>query len=44
MAKKILMVRGVAGGASAGSRSRRLDEKAEIITFERGPLLLSKND
>lgn len=33
---KILIVGGVAGGASAAARARRLDEKAEIILFERG--------
>lgn len=33
---KILIVGGVAGGATAISRLRRLDEKAEIILFERG--------
>lgn len=33
---KILIVGGVAGGASAAARLRRLDEKAEIIMFERG--------
>jgi NADPH-dependent 2,4-dienoyl-CoA reductase/sulfur reductase-like enzyme/rhodanese-related sulfurtransferase len=36
MAKKILIVGGVAGGASAAARLRRLDETAEIIIFERG--------
>ena len=35
MAKKILLVGGVAGGASAAARLRRLDETAEIIMFER---------
>ena len=35
MAKKILIVGGVAGGASAAARLRRLDEKVEIIMFER---------
>ncbi|MCX7004429.1 MAG: FAD-dependent oxidoreductase [bacterium] len=34
---KILIVGGVAGGASAAARARRLDEQAEIILFERGP-------
>jgi NADPH-dependent 2,4-dienoyl-CoA reductase/sulfur reductase-like enzyme/rhodanese-related sulfurtransferase len=34
--KKILIVGGVAGGASAAARLRRLDEQAEIIMFERG--------
>ncbi len=37
MSKKILVVGGVAGGASAATRARRLDESAEIIMFERGP-------
>lgn len=36
MSKKILVIGGVAGGATAASRLRRLDEKAEIILFERG--------
>ncbi len=36
MAKKILIVGGVAGGATAVARLRRLDETAEIIMFERG--------
>jgi CoA-disulfide reductase len=35
MNKKIIIVGGVAGGASAAARLRRLDEKAEIIMFER---------
>ncbi len=34
---KLLIVGGVAGGASAAARARRLDENAEIIMFERGP-------
>lgn len=33
--KKVLIVGGVAGGASAAARLRRLDETAEIIMFER---------
>ena len=33
---KVLIVGGVAGGASTAARLRRLDEKAEIIMFERG--------
>ncbi|KGK86300.1 CoA-disulfide reductase [Desulfosporosinus sp. HMP52] len=36
MSKKVLIVGGVAGGASAAARLRRLDEEAEIIIFERG--------
>lgn len=35
MKKKVLIVGGVAGGASAAARLRRLDEEAEIIMFER---------
>ncbi|MEL1134776.1 FAD-dependent oxidoreductase [Desulfitobacterium sp. THU1] len=35
MQKKVLIVGGVAGGASAAARLRRLDEEAEIILFER---------
>ncbi len=37
MNKKILIVGGVAGGASVAARARRLDEHAEIVMFERGP-------
>ncbi|MDD2534446.1 MAG: FAD-dependent oxidoreductase [Eubacteriales bacterium] len=37
MNKKVLIVGGVAGGASAAARIRRLDESAEIVMFERGP-------
>ena len=35
MSKKIIIVGGVAGGASSAARLRRLDEFAEIIMFER---------
>ena len=35
MSKKVLIVGGVAGGASAAARLRRLDENAEIILFEK---------
>jgi len=34
---KLLIVGGVAGGASAAARARRLSEDAEIVLFERGP-------
>ncbi len=34
--KRIVIVGGVAGGASAAARARRLSEDAEIIMFERG--------
>lgn len=37
MGKKILIIGGVAGGASVAARARRLDESAEIIMFEKGP-------
>lgn len=37
MSRKILIVGGVAGGASAAARLRRLNESDEIIMFERGP-------
>lgn len=34
---KLLIVGGVAGGASAAARARRVSEEAEIVLFERGP-------
>jgi len=37
MSKRIVIVGGVAGGATAAARLRRLDEFAEIIMLERGP-------
>ncbi|HHU20666.1 MAG TPA: FAD-dependent oxidoreductase [Bacilli bacterium] len=37
MKRKILIVGGVAGGASVAARVRRLDENAEVIMFDRGP-------
>ncbi|MFA0439541.1 CoA-disulfide reductase [Vibrio sp. 10N.286.49.C2] len=40
---KILIVGGVAGGASAAARARRLDENAEIIMFERGSFVSFAN-
>ncbi len=40
---KILIVGGVAGGASAAARLRRLDEKSEIIMFERGEYISFAN-
>lgn len=36
MTRKIIVVGGVAGGASTACRLRRLDEEAHIIMFERG--------
>jgi len=35
--KRVLIVGGVAGGASCAARLRRLDEQAEIVVFEKGP-------
>ena len=43
MGKKVLIVGGVAGGASAAARLRRLDENAEIILFERGEYISYAN-
>lgn len=35
--RRVLVVGGVAGGASCAARLRRLDESAEIVIFDRGP-------
>jgi NADPH-dependent 2,4-dienoyl-CoA reductase/sulfur reductase-like enzyme/rhodanese-related sulfurtransferase len=40
---KVIIVGGVAGGASCAARLRRLDEKAEIIMVERGPYVSFAN-
>ena len=40
---RILIVGGVAGGASCAARARRLSEDAEIIIFERGPFVSFAN-
>jgi NADPH-dependent 2,4-dienoyl-CoA reductase/sulfur reductase-like enzyme/rhodanese-related sulfurtransferase len=37
MSKRVLIVGGVAGGASCAARLRRLDESVEIVVFDRGP-------
>lgn len=42
-AKTVVIVGGVAGGASAAARLRRLDERSEIILFERGPFVSFAN-
>ena len=34
---KVIIIGGVAGGASCAARLRRLDEKVEILMVERGP-------
>lgn len=41
--KRLLVVGGVAGGASCAARARRLSEDAEIIIFERGPFVSFAN-
>jgi NADPH-dependent 2,4-dienoyl-CoA reductase/sulfur reductase-like enzyme/rhodanese-related sulfurtransferase len=43
VAEKTVIVGGVAGGASAAARLRRLNESAEIIIFERGPYISFAN-
>lgn len=43
MSKKVLIVGGVAGGASAAARLRRLDEEAHIVMFERDPYISFAN-
>ncbi len=37
MGKKVLIIGGVAGGASAAARVRRIDESAQVVMFEKGP-------
>ena len=41
--EKIVIVGGVAGGASCAARCRRLDESAEIIVIDRGPYVSFAN-
>ncbi|MFA7561100.1 MAG: dehydrogenase, partial [Candidatus Izemoplasmatales bacterium] len=41
--KKIIIIGGVAGGASTATRLRRLDENAEIIMLERGEFISFAN-
>ena len=43
MNKRVLVVGGVAGGASTAARVRRLDEFAEIVMFEKGPFVSFSN-
>jgi NADPH-dependent 2,4-dienoyl-CoA reductase/sulfur reductase-like enzyme/rhodanese-related sulfurtransferase len=40
---KVIIIGGVAGGASCAARLRRLDEKAEILVVERGPYVSFAN-
>ena len=42
-ARRILIVGGVAGGASCAARLRRLDESVEIVVFDRGPYVAFAN-
>ena len=43
MVLKVVIIGGVAGGATAATRARRLDEHAEIILFERGEFISFAN-
>ncbi len=43
MSKKLVIIGGVAGGASAAARARRLDEQAQIIVFERDSFISFAN-
>ncbi len=40
---KVIIVGGVAGGASCAARLRRLDERAEILMVDRGPYVSYAN-
>ena len=41
--RRVLIVGGVAGGASCAARLRRLDESVEIVVFDRGPYVSFAN-
>src|SRR5512139_3979124 len=43
MGKRVLIIGGVAGGASCAARLRRLDESVEIVMFDRGPFVSFAN-
>ncbi len=43
MKKKIVIIGGVAGGASCAARARRISEDAEIIMLEKGPYVSFAN-
>jgi NADPH-dependent 2,4-dienoyl-CoA reductase/sulfur reductase-like enzyme/peroxiredoxin family protein/rhodanese-related sulfurtransferase/TusA-related sulfurtransferase len=43
MKGKVIIVGGVAGGASAAARLRRVDEQVEIVMIERGPYISFAN-
>ena len=40
---KVVIIGGVAGGASAAARLRRLDEQAQIVLLERGEYISFAN-
>lgn len=40
---KVVVVGGVAGGATAAAKARRMSESAEIVVFERGPYVSFAN-
>ena len=41
--RRVVIVGGVAGGASCAARLRRLDESVEIVMFDRGPYVSFAN-
>ena len=41
--QRVLIVGGVAGGATCAARLRRLDESAQIVLFDRGPYVSFAN-
>ena len=43
MSKKIIIIGGVAGGATAATRLRRLNEEDHIILFEKGEYISFAN-
>ncbi|MEO6163190.1 MAG: hypothetical protein ABIP88_03530, partial [Candidatus Binatia bacterium] len=43
MPRRVLIVGGVAGGASCAARLRRLDESIEIVMIDRGPYVSFAN-
>ncbi|MCF8036646.1 MAG: FAD-dependent oxidoreductase [Desulfobacteraceae bacterium] len=43
MTDKLVVIGGVAGGATAAARARRLNENSQIVVFERGPYISFAN-
>lgn len=43
MARKLVVIGGVAGGATAAARARRLDENLDVTVLERGPYVSFAN-